>query len=161
MENSRNVQKGFYMTAVVAAVIFICLIILDVTASIIAGKSPAPGSLSSADVFSLFQSNAFRGFQYLGLLNVIEQILMLTIVYAFYLSHKEIYKNGSVLTLVVFAVSLAIYIANNVSLPLHFLSQKYASAAATDKTLLAAAGESLPSKRGRFHPWLSARILPW
>ncbi len=77
------------------------------------------------------------------MLNVIEQLLMLTIVYAFYLSHKEAFPNGSVLTLVLFSIGLAVYLANNVSLPLYSLSQRYASAGMSDKPLLSAAGESL------------------
>ena len=148
MESSMNAQppKVFYLLAGVAAVLFVCLIVIDVAASVLAGKAPTPGSLSSVEVFALFQSNPFRGFQYLGLLNVIEQMLMLPIVYAFYLSHRQIYKNGSTLVLLLFATGLAIYIANNVSLPLYSLGQKYGSAAAADKPLLAAAGESLLSR---------------
>lgn len=148
MKDSMNVQpsKAFYMIAGVAAVLFVCLIVIDVAASVLAGKAPTPGSLSSTEVFALFQLSPFRGFQYLGLLNVVEQLLMLTIVYAFYLSHRQLYRNGSTFALLLFVTGLAIYLANNVSLPLFSLSQKYGSAGAADKPLLAAAGESLLSR---------------
>ena len=61
MESSTNSQKGFYLTASVAAVLFAFLIVLDVTASILAGQSTVSGSLSSVDVFNLFQISPFRG----------------------------------------------------------------------------------------------------
>lgn len=145
MGGSMTVQKarGFYLTAGVAAVVFICLIVGDIAASMVAGQSPTPGSLSSLDVLNLFQSSPLRGFQYLGLLNVIEQMLMLTIVFAFFLSHKDAYRNASIATLVLFSIGLAIYIANNASLPLYALSQKYASAGIADRAAIVAAGESL------------------
>jgi hypothetical protein len=148
MESSMNAQspKPFYLLAGLAAVLFVCLIVFDIAASILAGKAPTPGSLSSTEVFALFQSNPFRGFQYLGFLNVIEQMLMLTVVYAFYLSHRQLHKNGSTFVLLLFVTGLAIYLANNVSLPLYSLSQKYGSAGVADKPLLAAAGESLLSR---------------
>ncbi len=139
MENKR----GFYVTAGVSAGLFICLILLDVVASFIAGAAPAPGSLSAIDVFGMFQSSPFRALQYLGILNVIEQMLMLAVVYAFYLVHRESYRNSSLMVLVVFVLSLAIYIANNVSLPLYNLSAKYGSADGPAKQTLVSAGESL------------------
>ncbi len=135
--------RGFYVTAGVAAALFICLIVLDVAASFVAGKAPAPGSLSAIDVFGMFQSSPFRALQYLGILNVVEQVLMLTIVYAFYLAHRETYRSSSLMVLVVFILSLAIYIANNVSLPLYNLSARYAAADGPARQVLVSAGESL------------------
>ena len=66
MENSRNVQKGFYMTAVVAAVIFICLIILDVTASIIAGKVLLPALYHQQTFLACSNQTHFGGFSTWG-----------------------------------------------------------------------------------------------
>ncbi len=145
MEGSMTVGKarGFYLTAGVAAIVFVCLIVADIAASMVAGQSPTPGSLSSLDVLGLFQSSPLRGFQYLGLLNVIEQALMLTIVFAFFLSHRDACRNASLAALVLFSIGLAIYIANNVSLPLFALSRKYESAGIVDRAVIVAAGESL------------------
>jgi hypothetical protein len=134
--------RGFYLTAGVAAIVFICLIVADIAASMAAAQSPTPGSLSSRDVLNLFQTNPLRGFQYLGLLNVIEQMLMLTIVFAFFLSHMDVYRNACIATLVLFSIELVICIGNNVSLPLYALGRKYGSAGIVDRAVIVAAGDS-------------------
>ena len=73
MEESGSLRNGrtFYAIAGVSALLFICLIIIDIAASIMAGKAPTPGSLSATDVFGMFQTNPFRAFQYLGMVNVL------------------------------------------------------------------------------------------
>jgi hypothetical protein len=148
MEESSNLREGrtFYAIAGISALLIICIIIIDIAASIFAGKAPTPGSLSASDVFAMFQTNPFRAFQYMGMANILEQVLMLLIVYAFYVSHKNLYKNASFLTLLVFLLSLGIYLSNNASLPLYALSTKYTAAGAQAKQLFAAAGEAVLSK---------------
>ena len=154
MENRGNEQKAawFYRIAGVMAFMFVAVIILDIVTSIMAGKAPMPGTLSAQDVFGLFQAEPFRAFQYLGIFNVMEQMLMLVIVFAFYLSHKQAYKNSSTLALAIFITGLAVYLANNVSMPLYYLSIKYAAADAQLKPVLTAAGESLLARGEDFTP---------
>jgi hypothetical protein len=154
MQESGSPQNGrsFYAIAGVSALLFICLIFIDIAASIVAGKAPAPGSLSATDVFGMFQTNPFRAFQSLGMINVLEQILMLFIVFAFYISHRAAYGNASFLTLLIFLLSLGMYLSNNASLPLYALSAKYGSAGTQAKQLFAAAGEAALSRGEDFTP---------
>ncbi len=154
MENSDNEQKAgiFYRIAGVLALLFVLIIILDIVSSIMAGKAPEPGTLSAKDIFVLFQIKPFRAFQYLGFLNVIEQMLMLIIVFGFYLSHKKAYKNATTLTLVIFIIGLSVYLANNASMPLYYLSVKYAAAGEQMRPALEAAGESLLARGEDFTP---------
>jgi hypothetical protein len=154
MENTGNEtkSKGFYGLAGITAFLFVAVILLDIVTSIMAGKAALPGTLSAADVFAQFQADPFRAFQYLGFLNIIEQMMMLVIVFGFYLSHKQAHKNSSTLALAIFIIGLAVYIANNVSMPLYYLSAKYASADAQLRPLLASAGEALLAKGEDFTP---------
>ena len=77
---------------------------------------------------------------------------MLLIVYAFYVSHKDLYRNASFITLLIFLLSLGIYLSNNASLPLYALSAKYVAAGTQAKQLIAAAGEAVLSKGEDFTP---------
>ena len=154
MDNAAGETKahGFYTLAGVSAVIFVAVILLDIVTSIMAGEAALPGTLSAQAVFGIFQSNPFRAFQYLGFLNLVEQMLMLIVVFGFYLSHRQAYKNASTMALVIFCIGLSVYAANNVSMPLYYLSVKYQAADAQLKPLLASAGEALLARGEDFTP---------
>lgn len=154
MENSGNTLKptAFFRIAGVSALLFTAVIILDIITSIMSGEAAAPGSMTAPEIFALYIADSYRAFQYLGLLNIIEQLLMLPIVFVFYISHRESHKNAAAFSFILYALSLAVYNANNAALPLWHLSAKYAAAASTLKPLITAAGESLLARGEDFTP---------
>ena len=53
--------------------------------------------MSATGIFALFQQNPFRAFQYLGLINILEQVLMIPVFFAFFVSHRQSFRNVSAL----------------------------------------------------------------
>ena len=142
----------FSWIAGIAALAIIARIVLDISTSITAGAPAAPGTLSAEEILSLFRRAPYRAFQYLGLINVFEQVLMIPIFVVFFASHRGLFPNASILVVTLFVVSLGIYRANNAAMPLRHLSARYVSAGDEGRPLLSSAGEDLLARGEDFTP---------
>lgn len=154
MEYSETQYKTGAVSSIAgaAALAIVALIVLDISTSMIAGSAAAPGTLSAEAIFSLFQRTPYRAFQYLGLINVFEQVLMIPIFLVFFASHRALFPNASTLVVTLFVVSLGIYVANNAAMPLWHLSARYVSAGDEARPLLSSAGEGLLARGEDFTP---------
>lgn len=145
--------KSFYRVAAVAVTISICLMVLDIATSLLFREKIVFGSFSATDWFEVFSNNWFSGLRNLGILNEFELLLTIPMLFAFYVTHRNVCK-----TLIAFAVVLSIigtiiYVADNAAIPMFVLSGKYATATSDAQRLLfAAAGEAILARGEDFTP---------
>lgn len=145
--------KSLSTIAAAAITISVCLMLLDIAASIVFKETIAFGAFSSTDWFAIFHRSWFSGLRNLGLLNVIEMILSIPMLFAMYATHRHGNKTLVALAVALSLAGMAIYISNNAAVPMFVLGGKYA-AATTDsqRSLLAAAGEAILARGEDFTP---------
>jgi peptidoglycan/LPS O-acetylase OafA/YrhL len=127
--------------------------ILDVALGFGGTEIVTYGTKSATDWFAVFQDNWFQGLYSLGILNIVYLIAMLPVYFALFAAHRKRQAVYAALAMIVFLISMSIYISNNAAIPLLVLSNKYALAG-TDmqKTILTAAGESVLARGEDFTP---------
>ncbi|MDA3809576.1 MAG: hypothetical protein PF518_04505 [Spirochaetaceae bacterium] len=107
-------------------------------------SNKGPGDVYSW--FDLFDRNWFMAMRDLGLINIFATTLTIPAFFSLFGLH---YSRNNVLagmTLILFIVSYAVFMADNVAFPMLALSQKYAIADPASKTILLGAGEALLAK---------------
>lgn len=145
--------KSLYIVAGVAALVALAANLLDVILGFGETDIFAYGVMGATDWFALFQENWFKGLYVLGILNIVYMTAMVPVYFALLAVHRRTYELYAALALTVFAIGMAIYVANNAAIPMFVLSGKYA-AAATDaqRALFAAAGETVLARGEDFTP---------
>ncbi|MDD3033434.1 MAG: hypothetical protein PHV65_02955 [Bacteroidales bacterium] len=142
-----SIYKAGGITAFICAIIIITFIVINMTITLNGTDSV---SQSATGLFGELKTNILLGLYNLGLLNLILQIALIPVFFAFYAAHRHSKVGGdSFLALVFFIISTSVFISQNPVLPFLELSSKYA-AAINDSGRLAyeAAGEALLAKGG-------------
>lgn len=111
------------------------------------------GTRTALEWYAMFQENWFKGIYVLGILNIVYMICMVPVYFAIFSAHlgtKRIYAS---LAMIVFFISMAIYISNNAAIPMYVLSGRYAAAQTeSQRTFIAAAGEAVLARGEDFTP---------
>jgi len=133
-----------YKVGAVAALTAMFANILDVVLGFGGTEIVTYGTKSAAIWFAVFQDNWFKGLYSLGILNIVYLIAMLPVYFALFAAHRKRQAVFTILAMIVFLISMSIYISNNAAIPMLVLSNKYALAGTeVQKTILIAAGESV------------------
>ncbi len=143
-ERTGNKWKSIYMLACISILLVIIGSLLDIAISFALGGDLSTIPKTAIDRFAQFQDNWLLGLYNLDMLNLTTAIIMIPTFLALYLAHHNA-NNGLIkLAFVIFIIGTAVFITNNAALPMLELSKNYfASTSETQKTLFAAAGESL------------------
>ncbi len=145
--------KNLYKAAAVAVLISVCLMLLDIAVSILSKETTEFGALSATDWFAIFRGNWFSGLRNLGILNMFELILAIPMLFAIYVTHRNMSKLLVAFAIVLSLVGTAAYIANNAAIPMFVLSGKYRAATNdAQRSLIAAAGEAILARGEDFTP---------
>jgi hypothetical protein len=152
-EPAESHWKSLYKLAAVSVLLSLVLMMLDIGSTIVLKESIEFGTLSATDWFALFHNSWFSGLRDLGLLNVAEMILAVPMLLAFYAAHKQVNQPFALLAVILSLAGTAIYVANNIAVPMLVLGSKYASATTdAQRSLLAAAGEAMLARGEDFTP---------
>lgn len=148
-ENSIN-QSGFnpshsriIIVASICSILIIILTIIDIVIGTILGGDLGSIPQSAISRFSQLNTDPFLGLYYLDFLNLITTLLMIPVFYVLFLLQCSTKNKVLFLSLILFGIGTTLFISNNVALPMLDLSHKYLLASASQKSLLAAAGEAL------------------
>lgn len=153
-------RKSLYRAAAVAVSTSVCLMLLDIAASILFKETISFGSLSATDWFAIFHNNWFSGLRNLGILNILEQMLAVPMLFVMYVTHRHVGKTPMAFVVVLSLAGMIIYISNNAAIPMFVLSGKYAAAISdTQRLLLAAAGEAILARGEDFTPGAFAGFI--
>lgn len=145
--------KSLYLTGGIAAFIVIFASLSDIVISIILSSSHSLIPQSAIDRFAQFQESRLIGLYYLDLLNMTTAIIMIPAFLALCTAHFRVNWISSAFAMVVFSIGTAIFVGNNVALPMLTLSGKYTSAASeAERNLLAAAGEAMLARGAHGSP---------
>ncbi len=145
--------KNLCKLAAVATSISVCLMLLDIVVSFLFKETIAFGSFDATNWFAIFRNNWFSGLRNLGILNVMEMILAIPMLFAVYVTHRNVSKTLVSFAVILSLVGTAIYISNNAAVPMFVLGKKYAAAVSdVQRSLLAAAGEAILARGEDFTP---------
>lgn len=128
-----------YKVAGMSALVTALLIVVQMIVFII---WPPPST--AIDTFKLFQENTLLGFLALDILYVIDNVLLIPILLALYVSLRKTNESFMLIGVALGFIGIASLFASNPAANMNFLSGQYA-AAATDaqRTLFLAAGEAM------------------
>ena len=146
-ENAEAQWQSIYMIGGVASVIALIGIVLDIIVGSTTGGNLSALPQTAVDRFAQFQANPLLGLYNLDLLNIINQIVLIPAYFALYAVQRKAKSAYAPLALIIFLVGTTIFVTTNTALPMLELSHKYAAATTeAQKTLLAAAGETMLAK---------------
>lgn len=144
---------SLYLIGGIAAFIVILASLSDIVISIILSSSHFSIPQSAIDRFAQFHGNSMIGLYYLDLLNMTTAIIMIPAFLALCAAHFRDNRITSAFAMVVFSIGTAIFVGNNVALPMLALSGKYSAAASdAERNLFAAAGEALLARGAHGSP---------
>lgn len=107
------------------------------------GYNAAPFPSTAAEWFATFQDNALIGLVYLGFADVAIVLVSIPMFLALYESLKMDGKVWLQIAVGLGFVGIAVYLATNTALTMHYLSKQYAAASTeAEQTLLLAAGQA-------------------
>lgn len=136
-----------------AALLALCLNLSDVILGFGGTEVVTYGTRSAADWFAIYQRSPFEGLYSLGIFNIAYMVAMLPVYFALVWAHRRRQGVQAVLVLVVFLLTMAIYISTNAAIPLLVLSNKYALANTdVQKMVFIAAGEAILARGEDFTP---------
>lgn len=142
--NSEKQWNSICILGGLATIIALLGILLDVVIGTVTGGNLSALPQTAIGRFTEFHDNKFLGLYHLDLLNIVVQMILIPAYYALFAVHRNINYAYGFLALVVFLFGSAIMVANNTSLPMLELSNKFFSTTnETQKALYAAAGESM------------------
>ena len=111
------------------------------------------GARSASDWFAIYQENWFSGLYSLGILNIVYMLAMLPVYLALFGAHRRRQAVQVVLVMIVFLLTISIYISTNAAIPMLVLSNKYALANTdAQKNIFLAAGEAVLARGEDFTP---------
>lgn len=152
-ESKEKQWKSIYMLGCITTLLVIIGSLLDIIISFALGGDLSVIPKTAVDRFSQFQSNWLLGLYNLDMLNLITTIVMIPTYLALYAAHRRVDIAYVKLALIIFIIGAAVFITNNTALPMLELSKNYfASTAETQRTLIAAAGESMLARGAHGSP---------
>ena len=128
--------KFFYRAGAVTAGLVVLAGLLDILIMFLPGTGTNPGARTVQDSFALLQSMPFLALRDMGLLNMITMSCSVMVFFALYGIHRQISPLASALAMILVCIGAAIYIANNTALPMLTLSQHYAAANESRKSVV-------------------------
>jgi len=144
IKNSEKQWNSIYTVGGLATIIALLGILLDVVIGNVTGGNLSALPQTAIDRFTEFHDNKFLGLYHLDLLNIIVQMILIPAYFALYAVHRNVNKAYGFLALIVFLFGSVIMVANNTALSMLELSNKFFSTTIeTQKSLYAAAGESM------------------
>lgn len=123
------------------ALMAVAIVFLDIAISF-GGVDFSPDAMTAFDWFVFLKDNSFFGLRTLGM-----QLFL-----ALYAVHCREKRTFAALSLILYLIRAAVYIANNAAIPMLVISGKYAASADAQRTLLAAAGKAIIAKGADFKP---------
>ena len=124
-ETADSAWKGLYKVGGAAALITAVLIPIQIIV-FVAWPPPLEGTV--IDWFTLFQDNWLLGLLGLDLLIVVEEVLLVPILLAFYVALRRASESLMAIATTLWLVGLALFIASNPAFEMLSLSQGYAAA---------------------------------
>ncbi len=143
LKSNESQWKSIYIVGGIAAILSLIAVVLDIFIGSATGGNLSELPQTAVERFDQFQQNAWLGLYNLDLLNTVNQLISIPVYFALYAALRKTNKPYALLALIIFLLGTAIFVSNNTALPMLELSRKYALADETQKTMLAAAGESL------------------
>lgn len=142
--NSDSQWESIYILGAITTAIVILGTVLDIIIGNILGGDLSTIPKTATERFTQFNDNWLLGLYNLDMLNLLTTILMVPTYFALYAAHRRVNSAYAQLSLIVYIIAAAVFIANNVALPMYELSKNYANTTIeAQKSLFAAAGESL------------------
>ncbi len=135
--------NSVYVFGGIAAILSLVAVVADIVIGSSTGGNLSQLPQTAVERFSQFQQNAWLGLYNLDLLNAINQLISIPMYFALYAALRKTNKPYAMFGLIIFLLGTTIFVANNTSLPMLELSNKYAAADEPQKELLAAAGEAM------------------
>jgi hypothetical protein len=153
-KNADAARRGLYRLGGVAALLTFLLVLADIVITAMPGESDTePGTLGATGWFAVLQKNPLLGLRNLGLINVVNLLLSLPLFAALYAAHRRANGPPAALASLVQFVGVAVYVANNKTLPLLALSKRHAIATDDgERSRLVTAGEALLAQGEDFTP---------
>jgi hypothetical protein len=153
IESKAFCGKSLYIIAGVAALLALAANVLDIILGFGETDIFVYGTMQATDWFGLFQENWFKGLYVLGILNIIYMAVMVPVYFGLFYAHRRTHEVYAALALTIFAIGMAIYVANNAAIPMSVLAGKYAAAGTdAERALFAAAGETVLARGEDFTP---------
>lgn len=145
-QNKTN-DKQIYLLGAFSTIVVLIGIIIDIVVGTSTGGDLTLLPQTAVERFAQLHSNCLLGLYNLDLLNMINQIILIPAYIALFIAHKKEQYPIALLALIVFLVGTVVFIANNTSLTMLDLSNKYYSGITDQqKLLISAAGEAMLAK---------------
>ena len=135
--------RRLYVFGAVMAFITLAGIIVDMVIGSTLGADLNDLPHSAMERFAQFAAHPLMGLYTLDFLNTMIQLLTIPVYVALYGALRKRAAAVAGLSLVVFLVGAALFVANNVALPMWSLSREYAASDQARQGLLVAAGEAM------------------
>lgn len=139
--------KILYKIGAVAVLLTVLIMVAEIFLTMLPDGSRSnngPGDIYSW--FSLFDRNWFMAMRNLGLINIFATTLTIPVYFSLFGLHYKRNIVPAAMSLILFLVSYAIFMADNVAFPMLALSWKYSIADPESKQFLLGAGEALLAK---------------
>lgn len=152
-ESTDKQWKSIYLFGCITTLFIVIGSLLDIIIGFTLGGDLSVIPQTAIDRFSEFKSSWLLGLYHLDMLNLLTTVLMIPTYFALYAAHRHTNIAYVKLALIVFIIGAAVFITNNTALPMLTLSKNYfAAATETQKTLFAAAGESMLARGAHGSP---------
>lgn len=142
--------KNFYFIGAIC--VFAATIVMLAEIFLTALPDGARVQLTSQQLLEMYNRNWFMGMRYMGLMNIIATSLMIPVFFSLYGVHRNTHGVLAAFALILALISYAVFLSDNVALPVLHLSQKYAVASEIDRTTILTATETLFSKGASHTP---------
>jgi hypothetical protein len=143
-ESKPSAWTGIYRAGAIAALLVVLAGLLDISIMFLPATGFIPGERTVLDWFNLYQAHGFLALRDMGILNVLTTSGTVLVFFALFGAHRRANAAPAALALMVMGMGAAIYIANNMALPMLSLSRQYAAATSEgQKALLVSAGQVL------------------
>lgn len=152
MNAQDSIWEKYYKFGGLSAILFISMVILDMVVGIVSGGDVIGVQPSVANRFGQFGQNMWLGLYQLDFLNVVNQLISIPIYFSLFGILRQTNMPGSLLSLILYLIGTAVFLANNVALPMLDLSWKFISAPESQRPILLAAGEALLARGAHGSP---------
>ncbi|GAB1456569.1 MAG: DUF4386 family protein [Spirochaetia bacterium] len=144
--------RRLYVFGAVMAFITLIGIILDMVIGSTLGSDLSVLPHSAMERFAQFAVHPWIGLYTLDILNATTQLLTIPVYVALYGALRKTNAAVAGLAFVIFLIGTAIFVANNVALPMLSLSREYAASDQARQGLLVAAGEAMLARGAHGSP---------
>lgn len=142
--------KKFYLLGAVFVFLSMGVMLLEIFLTAV--PDGAPIQQTSLHLLELYNRNWFMGMRYMGLMNIIAATFMIPVFYCLYGAHKNSNHVLAGFALLIAITGYAVFLADNVALPILELSQRFAVAIESERAMLITATEALFAKGASHTP---------